>query len=453
MSRSYYLLTLGCPKNTVDAQGIGSLLATVGYSGVADPTLANVLIVNTCGFTAAATAESLEALRELAAQKQPHQLLIAAGCLAERCGPGLSDPVPVLDGILGTRRWMDILRLLNRAKRTRQHPVIICGPQHQVGASPAHMRRVAVQGSTAYLKIAEGCSASCAFCAIPAIKGPARSRPNADILDDTEQLIDQGVQEIILIAQDTTAYGLDRGERDGLPPLIERILKRTQQGGSHLQWLRLLYAYPQRISPRLIEVMASYPQVCHYLDLPLQHAHPDVLARMSRPADIGAVRRLIRGVRTAMPDVALRTSFIVGYPGETQGEFQALMDFMEEIQFDKVGIFTYSREEGTLAAELPEQLPESMKEARYRQLMELQQTISRACNHEMLEQTLDMLVEGYNEGLSVGRSYRDAPEIDGFIIVKEKLPLGKIVPVRIIEALEYDLVGVVESNATITPIC
>ena len=438
MSRYYYLETLGCPKNMVDAQGMGRLLARAGYAGTPNPAQADVLIVNTCGFIEAARAESLAGLRELAARKRPSQLLIAAGCLSQRWGPALADSVPALDGILGTRCWMDILRLLERAERKGQRPVVMREPRDRMDDPLVRTQRVAVQGPSAYLKIADGCSASCAFCTIPVIKGPFRSRPRVDVVADAEQLVRQGVQEIILIAQDTTAYGWDQGEHDGLPDLMERILKRVP----HLPWLRLLYAYPQHISPRLIEVMASHPQVCHYLDLPLQHAHPGVLRRMRRPADVKAVCRLVTGLRSAMPDIALRTSFIVGYPGETQAEFQALLEFVAEIQFDKVGVFTYSREEDTPAAELSGQLPEAVKEERYRQVMELQQGISLARNRGMVGRTLDVLTEGCNEGLSVGRSYRDAPEIDGLVLVEDKLPTGKIVSVRIIEALEYDLVGV-----------
>ena len=441
MSKSYYLETLGCPKNLVDSEGMARLLAQAGYAGTSDPARADVLIVNTCGFIEVARAESLAALRKLADRKLPGQLLIAAGCLSQRWGSALADYVPALDGILGTRCWMDILELLGRVERIEQRPAVIRQPPDRTDDLLAHTPRVAVQGSSAYLKIADGCSASCAFCAIPAIKGPAHSRPWADVVADAEQLVQQRVREIILIAQDTTAYGWDRGERDGLPALIERIVKAVP----HLCWLRLLYAYPQHISPRLIEAMAAHPQVCHYLDLPLQHAHPGVLRRMWRPADVDAVRRLIAELHSAMPDIALRTSFIVGYPGETEMEFQALLDFMAEIEFDRVGVFTYSPEEGTPAAKLPGKLQEAVKRERYARVMELQQKISLARNQGMMGRTVEVLIEGSNEGLSVGRSYRDAPGIDGLILVEGELPLGKLVPVRITKALEYDLVGVVDA--------
>jgi ribosomal protein S12 methylthiotransferase len=420
-------------------------LSTAGYVGTPNPAQADVLIVNTCGFIEAARAESLGALRELAAQKRPEQILIAAGCLSQRWGLALADSVPLLDGILGARRWMDMLQLLGRLERSGKRPQVIREPRDRTDDPLVRTHRVAIQGATAYLKISDGCSATCAFCTIPSIKGPARSRPWPDIVTDAEQLVRQGVLEVILIAQDTTAYGWDQGMHDGLSSLIERILSKVPQ----LHWLRILYAYPQHISPSLIGVMASHPQVCHYLDLPLQHAHPDVLRRMRRPTDIGTVRQLIADLRSAMPDIALRTSFIVGYPGETEEEFQALLDLVTEIQFDKVGVFTYSHEGGTLAAELAGQLPEGVKQERYRQVMELQQKISLARNRSMVGQTVEILVEGCNEGLSVGRSYRDAPEIDGLVLVEGELPVEEMALVRVTGALEYDLVGVVDSTVTL----
>ncbi len=442
----YYVETLGCPKNRVDTEGIARVLAQAGYAGTPDPAQADVIIVNTCGFIEAARAESVETLRRLAARKRPDQLLIAAGCLSQHWGLELTSVVPSLDGILGTRRWWDILRLLEEIAPKGPGPALIREPRDPKDDDPlVRTQRVAIQGPSAYLKVAEGCSASCAFCAIPAIKGPARSRPWPDIVADAEHLVRHGVLEIILIAQDTTAYGRDQGGRDALPLLVRRILARVPD----LHWLRILYTYPQHISPDLVEVMASHPQVCHYLDLPLQHAHPHVLRRMRRPTDVDAARHLIAALRSAMPDIALRTSFIVGYPGETAEEFQALLDFMAEIQFDRVGVFTYSREDGTPAAELPGQLPQDVKWERYRQAMELQQRISLARNRRFMGQTLEILVEGCNEGLTIGRSYRDAPEIDGLVLVKDELPMGEMVRVRITKALEYDLVAVVDTDVTL----
>jgi ribosomal protein S12 methylthiotransferase len=345
--------------------------------------------------------------------------------------------VPGLDGVIGTRRWMEITNLV-RKLRSKGHPhnkpAVLTGDALEGMAEP--MGGV-LQGASAYLKIADGCSAPCAFCAIPAIKGPARSRPLGAIVAEARQLVERGAREIILIAQDTTAYGHDRAERDALPTLMEAILTAAPD----LSWLRLMYAYPQHVTPRLIEVMASHWQVCHYLDIPLQHAHPDVLRRMNRPHNVDEIRRLVADLREAMPDMALRTAFIVGCPGETEAEFSALLDFAAEIAFDRVGVFTYSPEEGTRAAELPSQVPTEVKEERCAQLMELQQDISLARNQQMVGRVLEVLVEGQGEGLSVGRSYRDAPEIDGLVIVEGELPVSEMGLVRITGAMEYDLVG------------
>ena len=441
----YYLLSLGCCKNTVDSEGMSRLLQQAGYAPTEHPTAAEVLIVNTCGFIDVAKKESFGALRELAETKGREQLLIAAGCLSQRYGRQLLKEVAGLDGIIGTRRWMEITALVEKLSSDDDRPLVMIGdppapplPPPQLGGERGGVPRSVVQGASAYLKIADGCSAACSFCAIPTIKGPAHSRPLEPIVEDARQLVAQGAKEIILIAQDTTAYGRDRGQRDALPRLIEAILQAVPE----LPWLRLMYAYPQHITPRLIEVMAQHHQVCHYLDLPLQHAHPDTLRRMNRPHDMNKVRRLISELRGAMPDLALRTSFIVGYPGETEEEFEALLDFAEEIAFDRVGVFTYSREEGTRAADLTGQVPDQIKEERYQRLMELQQGISLARNQQMIRRTLDVLIEGSGDGLSVGRSYRDAPEIDGLVIIKEELPLREMVPVLITGAMEYDLIGV-----------
>ena len=429
----YYLLTLGCPKNAVDSEGMGRLLRQAGHAPVDDPAAAQVLIVNTCGFIDIAKRESLEALRELAEAKRPGQFLVAAGCLSQRYGWKLAKQIPQLDGIIGTRRWTEIVELVERLARGERAVMVGDPPVRPLDSLP----RFAAQGASAYLKIADGCSAPCAFCAIPLIKGPARSRPAEAIVEDARQLAAQGVKEIILIAQDTTAYGRDRDERDALPRLIEAILAAVPE----LPWLRLMYAYPQHITSRLIETMARHPQVCHYLDMPLQHAHPNTLRRMNRPHDVDRVRRLIADLRQAMPDIALRTAFIVGYPGETEEEFQALLEFVEEMAFDRVGVFIYSREEGTRAAELPHQIAEEVKRERYERLMELQQSISLARNRAQVGRTLDILIEGCGDGLSVGRSYRDAPEIDGLVLIEGELPVGEMVPVRITGAMEYDLIG------------
>lgn len=433
MRRRFYLLSLGCPKNTVDAEAMGGLLEEAGLRKTERPDRADVLIVNTCGFIDQAREESYAVLRELAQAKQNGQILLAAGCLSQRYGEEVRRAVPGVDGILGTREWANVGRCVER----------LLGGELGAGVRPKDevsvvtpMRRQA-QGPSAYLKIADGCDAPCAFCAIPLIKGPQRSKARSAILEEACQLVVQGVQEVILIAQDTTAYGRDLGESDALLSLIEDILKAVPQ----LQWLRLMYTYPQHITPCLIETMALHPQVCHYLDLPLQHAHPATLRRMRRSPDVEGVRKLIANLRQAMPDVALRTAFIVGYPGETEEEFAALLDFVAEITFDKVGIFVYSLEEGTPAASLPDPVPREVAEERYARAMELQRDVSLSRNQIQLGRTLDVLIEGAGQGISVGRCYRDAPEIDGYVLMRGEWPVGQMVKAEIERAMDYDLEG------------
>ena len=297
--------------------------------------------------------------------------------------------------------------------------------------------RVALQGASAYLKLGDGCRRSCAFCAIPLIKGSGVSRPPDVVMSDAQWLAELGVQEIVLIAQATTDYGQDLGLREALPELLERLVREVAQ----VRWIRLMYAYPDRITERLIETMARYTQILPYLDLPLQHAHPDVLRRMRRPSDVEGIRHTIAQLRAAMPDIAIRTTFLVGFPGETGAEFRTLMNFVAEMAFDRVGVFAYSHETGTLAAEMADDVPPEVKEERRERLMAVQQPISLAKNQALVGQTLDVLIEGLGDGVSVGRSYRDAPEIDGLVLVQAELPIGEIVPVRITAALEYDLIG------------
>ena len=445
---NYYLESLGCPKNLVDAHGMSRLLKRIGYQPVDDPAQAQVLIVNTCGFIEDAREESILELRELARGKRDDQVLIAAGCLSQRWGETLVDQVPGVDALLGTRRWSEIGALVQelRQEQDRHREIPLARLGDPLLLTEAGNYRVARQGASAYLKIADGCSAPCAFCAIPLIKGSAVSRPADSVVEDAVELVQQGVKEIILIAQDTTAYGRDRGERDAVPDLVRMILDAVPDHAvgepqTGLHWLRLMYAYPGHISPRLIEVMAGDPRVCHYLDLPLQHAHPDTLRRMRRPAKVERTQRLVGNLRAAMPDVALRTSFIVGYPGETEREFERLLDFVAETRFDRVGVFLYSPERGTPAATLPNPVPEETKAERYERLMALQQEISVEINQGQVGRILDVLVEGRGDGLSIGRSYRDAPEIDGMVLIPGDVPVGTVVQTRITGAMEYDLIG------------
>jgi ribosomal protein S12 methylthiotransferase len=438
---------MGCAKNLVDAEGIAQLLGLEGYRGAASPDEASVLIVNTCGFIDAARQESIDALRELAGGKRSDQLLIAAGCLAQRYGKVLSEEVPGLDGVIGTRRWMDILDLIKRLRgRARPEPLYhLPDEAATVGTDERGVLRVAVQGASAYLKIADGCRRPCAFCAIPAIKGTHVSRPPEAIAAEAARLNDMGMQEIVLISQDTTDYGHDIGLKDGLPALLERILDAAPD----VPWIRVMYAYPGYVTDRLIEVMALNERIVPYLDMPLQHAHRETLKRMRRPANVDWVHKTVGKLRRAMPDIAIRTTFIVGYPGETNEEFETLMQFVEKMRFDRVGVFTYSYEIGTPSAELPGQVPDDVKESRRDLLMQVQQDISHQRNQRFVGRTLPILVEGANDGLSVGRSYRDAPEIDGVVVVEGELPVGEMVPVRVTGAMAYDLVATVDTSAPV----
>ena len=436
----FHLVSLGCAKNTVDSESMSVLLGRAGFQGSERPEEAEVLIVNTCGFIGPAKEESLAVLRELAEGKREGQLLIAAGCLTQRDGLKVVEQVPGIDGVLGTRRWMDIVQVV-QSLRERRHPdpLYHLPDTPVVGREEQGVDRVAVSGASAYLKIADGCRRPCAFCAIPLIKGPAVSRPTEAILGEARRLQEAGVREVILIAQDTTDYGHDLGVKDGLAKLLEDLVTAIPD----VDWIRVMYAYPGYVTDRLIAVMAGNEQILPYLDMPLQHADQNILRAMRRPASVDGVQRTIEKMRGAMPELALRTTFIVGYPGETEQAFGSLLDFIQDTRFDRVGVFSYSPELGTAGEPLGDPVPAAVKEERRDRLMTLQQKISLERNQTFLGESLPVLIEGCGDGISLGRSYRDAPEIDGMVIVEEEIPAGEMVQVRITGALEYDLSGVV----------
>ena len=453
--KTFHLTSLGCPKNNVDSDSMAQLLERNGYQAVSAPQRASILIVNTCGFISAAREESYSVLRALASDKRADQLLIAAGCLTQRYGVEVARLVSGVDGILGTRRWMDIVEVV-RSLRKQTHPVT--GPRRtQPGSSGLrpeplyHLPETptigtdengalcaSITGGSAYLKIADGCRRPCAFCAIPLIKGATVSRPLETILDESRRLRDLGIREIVLIAQDTTDYGHDLGMQDGLASLLEKLTVSVPD----MDWIRILYAFPGYVTDRLIDVMASHPQILPYLDIPLQHAAPATLTRMRRPANIEWVHTTIAKMRSTLPKLAIRTAFIVGYPGETDEEFQILLDFVAEMRFDHVGAFQFSFESGTASEMLGDPVPPSVKEMRFQRLMELQQNISLQINQSFVGQKLDVLIEGQNNGILVGRSYRDAPQIDGMVFVEGKADVGSILPVKITGAMAYDLTGI-----------
>jgi len=438
---TYYLLTLGCPKNLVDSEGMAMLLQRDGYRATANPDRADVLIVNTCGFLDAAREESIATLQELAAGKQRHQRLVAAGCLAQRDGDEVVRRVPGVDALLGTRRWMEIVPLAAqlRAGRRGERYALLGDPERDDDGT---VLRPSAPSGSAYLKISDGCNAPCAFCSIPSFKGKLHSRPLPAILDEAARLVQGGAHELIIVAQDSTDYGRDRGEPDSLPQLLSALCRRTPD----LRWLRLMYAYPGHVSDRLIEVMASEPQILHYLDMPLQHGHPDTLRRMRRPSSSTWVYKTVDKLRAAMPDLALRSTFIVGFPGESEAEFQGLLDFIQAVQFDKLGVFKFSAEPGTPAFDLPDQVAEEVKEERWHRVMAAQQSISLARNQAQVGRRLEVLVEGMGQvdgqdaagmalpsgaPLTLARSYRDAPEVDGLVLLPgQALPAGQMVASR-----------------------
>ena len=445
---TYHLVTLGCPKNKVDSDGIEMLLQEATYAPTAAVRDADVLIVNTCGFLEAAKEESIGVLQELGRKKRRNQILIAAGCLAQRNGDEVLQRVAKVDGLLGTRRWMDVLELIHTIRggqngRALQRYQLLGDPDTAyIQAVP----RPPVVGGSAYLKISDGCSAPCPFCTIPSFKGKLRSRPVEAVVDEAQALVAAGAKELVIVAQDSTDYGRDFGEPDSLPRLLSAICNRTDE---RLRWVRLMYAYPGHVSDALIETMAAQEKIVPYLDMPLQHGDLRTLRRMRRPNRLEMVYDHMHKLRAAMPNMALRSTFIVGFPGETEEEFQGLLDFVKAIEFDKVGAFTFSPEPSTPSATLPDQVPDEVKQERYGRLMEAQQPISLRKNQAQVGKRLEILVEGEGEiadtgdPLLLGRSYRDAPEIDGLVLVPgvTGMPIGEMMEVHINGAMEYDLVG------------
>jgi ribosomal protein S12 methylthiotransferase len=449
----YHIVTLGCPKNVVDSEGMAHLLDEQGHVAVEAVDEADVVIVNTCGFIKAARDEAVEVLRELGQHKREGQRLIAAGCMLES-HPHLARRIPGVDTTISTRQWLHISEVVgveastpvplpSEGMASRENQSLV----HDQSGSYADWRTASVQRQkstfpSAYLKISDGCDLRCSFCTIPAIKGGMRSKPLEMVVREAQDLVNQGVQEIVLVAQHLTRYGHDLGMDHGLVRLLDTLCAEIP----HNVWVRLMYAYPHSITPRLVETMARHPQICAYLDMPLQHAHPATLRRMHRLPDIEPTRQVIAELRSAMPDIALRSTFIVGFPGETAAEFRTLLAFLEEIAFDWVGAFQYSREEGTPSAQLPGQVKPHTIERRWHELMQQQQAISLERNRRWRGRELDVLVEGEGQlddgrPLVVGRSFREAPEIDGQVFVWGKAAIGEYLRVRITDATEYDLWG------------
>jgi len=437
MPTRVYMHTLGCPKNRVDSEVMLGTLSEAGYRLVRDPEQAEVIVVNTCGFIESAKVESVDAIVELAQLKGAGRCkkLVVTGCLVQRHGEELARELPEVDHFLGTGAYADVARIVSDAQARR---LVVPDPDFVHSASTPRVN--SLPSHTAYLKIAEGCDNACAFCIIPKLRGPQRSRPVDDVVAEAEALAGQGTIEVSLVAQDLTAYGMDL---PGRPRLHELLRALAQVDG--LRWIRLHYAYPRDVPDALVEAIADEARIVKYLDMPLQHSSDRLLRAMKRGRDSVFLRELLARLRARIPGLALRTSLIVGLPGETEADFEDLLRFVEEQRFERLGVFEFSREEGTPAAEMARQVPDEVKRARFERVMELQQRISREHQRSMIGRRVEVLVEGRaeeTEHLLAGRHAQQAPEIDGLTYVNDGVAYpGEIVTVEVTDASEYDLVG------------
>ena len=429
--KTYHLVTLGCPKNDVDSEHLERLLTGGELIPVLEPGDADAIIVNTCGFIEQSQAQSMEAVHALAAGKREGQTLIVAGCMTQLYGNKVRAEVKGIDHVFGVGQWQDVARLLS----------VDVSAVYDIPESHAK-----VTGPSAYLKISDGCDAPCTFCVIPKIKGALRSAPAGMLVREAQRLVEAGAKELVLVAQDSTAWGEDLGlpVGKGLPGLLRTLSEAVGPD----TWLRLMYAYPSRVSPDLIEAMATIPNVVHDLDVPLQHGSEAVLRRMKRPSNLDKVYRFVAELREAMPDIVLRTSFIAGFPGETEAEFRELLDFAKAVRFDHAGCFTYSLQQWTGAFDMTDQVVDEVKHERRDRFMRQQRKIAAKQAKRFIGRTLPMLVEGTGEDedgglIAAGRTYREAPEVDGLVFARGWAKVGSRVDVRITDAIDYDLFGTV----------
>ena len=432
-------ISLGCDKNLVDSEVMLGLLDKKGYQIVDSEEDADIIVVNTCCFIHDAKEESIQTILEMAEYKKEGKLkaLIVTGCLAQRYQQEIIDEIPEVDAVLGTTSYDHIVEAVEEALAGNGHVVL-----EDVDALPdvKEKRLVTTGGHYAYMKIAEGCDKHCTYCIIPKLRGNYRSVPMEKLLAEAKDLADQGVKELILVAQETTVYGKDLYGEKSLHKLLRELCKI-----SGIQWIRILYCYPEEIYDELIQTIKEENKVCHYLDLPIQHASDAVLKRMGRRTSKAQLVEIIEKLRKEIPDISLRTTLITGFPGETQEQHEELKDFVEEMEFDRLGVFTYSPEEDTPAATMTEQIPEEVKEDRQAELMELQQEIAFDLAEDMVGREVLVMIEGKvaDENAYVGRTYKDAPNVDGLIFINtdEELMSGDFVRVRVTGALEYDLIG------------
>lgn len=443
MTKKVAVVTLGCPKNQVDSEVMSGLLAQNNIF-IENPEEAEIIIVNTCTFIQSAKEESIETIFEMANLKKTGacKTLIATGCLAQRYGRELMQDIPELDGVLGTGNIDEINKLV-QATAGRRTSLVKQGTPDFLHDEQMPRKR-STPDYMGYVKVAEGCDNYCTYCVIPYVRGHFRSRTEESVIREVQDMAAQGVKEILVMGQDTTRYGQDLYKELRLPHLI-RELARIEG----IEWIRLMYCYPERFSDELIEVMRQEPKVCNYVDLPLQHAHNKILKEMNRRGTIEQAEELITKLRTRIPDITLRTTMITGFPGETEQEFEALADFIQRIQFDRLGVFAYSQEENTTAGQREDQIPPQVREQRRDRIMQIQQNISRERLKRWVGRVVTVLLElKLPDGRWMGRTEGDAPEIDGQVYIEESQPLfqpGDMVKVRITESDNYDLMGVVVS--------
>lgn len=437
----YHLLSLGCDKNLVDAEFMLGELNQNGYTFTDDENEADVIVINTCCFISDAKQESIDTILEMAKYKEQNlKALIVTGCLGERYAEEIKKEIPEVDAVIGTSAIDSVLEAVNKALKG-------CGPiiRKDLKRLPKidADRVITTPGHYEYLKIAEGCDKCCTYCIIPKIRGPYRSVPMEELVLQAEKLAKRGVKELIIVAQETTLYGTDLYGKKALPELL---CKLSEIDG--IEWLRLQYAYPEELTDELIEVMSTNKKVCHYIDIPIQHASDNVLKKMGRRTSEEELRTMIGRLRKKIPDICIRTTLITGFPGESQDDFEETYRFVNEIEFDRLGVFTYSQEEDTPAALFENQIDEEIKEQRKNEIYELQQAIAFENAEKMVGVCLDVMIDGLlpEEDVYVGRSYKDAPDVDGMVFVysNRELMTGDIVRVKITDAKEYDLEGVLE---------
>ena len=445
-----FFVSLGCDKNLVDSEKMLGILSRHGYTITDEEQEADIIIVNSCCFIGDAKEESIQTILEMARWKEEGncKALIVAGCLAQRYKEEVLSELPEVDGILGTMSYDKIAEVIDEILAGKRASRLL-DINRMVRTEKKGSRLVTTGGHYAFLKIAEGCDKCCTYCVIPKVRGSYRSFPMEDLVAEAEDLAEGGVSELILVAQETTLYGTDLYGEKKLPELLLRLAKIPG-----IQWIRLQYCYPEEITEELIQTIASEPKICHYLDMPIQHANDEILKRMGRRTNKKELLSRIARIRELIPDIALRTTLITGFPGETEEAFEELLDFVEEARFDRLGVFPYSQEEDTPAAVMPDQVPQEIKEERRDAVMELQQEISAEICEEMIGQTVEVFVEGYvpGENVYIGRTYKDAPNVDGYVFIRseEELESGYYVQVRVSGSAEYDLIGeaVIENEST-----